>query len=208
MFCTLRVPPRFERSGPRMLPLPLIMWQEPQLRLAPRRALHRAATSPCAGASMAVPRRPRMYAVTRQICSSVNCPPVRRHLRAGNAVLDRIEDLLVGASKVAAILRGDRRTELSASAVLPVARRARLVVELLAFGDGLAVADRGMCGRCGCRRTAASLARSSGDTTKSREQRAKSKMPFARLHSALLCVRLGGRFVSAILSSPQAAQTR
>ena len=137
MFCTLRVPARFDRSGPRMPPLPFDHVAAAAVGALPQKIASPAATSPCAGVSIAVPRSPRMYAVTLPDLIVGELPAERRHLRARDPVLDRVEDFLIRAAQIAAILRGNRRAELAARAVLPVARRARLVVQLLAFGDGL-----------------------------------------------------------------------
>ena len=98
----------------------------------------------------------------------------RRHLRARDAVLHGIEDLIVRAPQVPAVLRSHRRAELSAFAVLAVAGGARLVVELLSFGDRFAIANGriGLGARRG--RTAAALC-GSEMLAKSREQMAKSR---------------------------------
>ena len=79
-----------------------------------------------------------------------------------DAVLDRVENFLIGATQVAAVLCGDRRAELAARAVLAMTRRARLVVELLAFGDRLRLPMAG-CGLRRRTRTAAALG-GNGDT--------------------------------------------
>ena len=65
----LRVPARFVRSGPTSPPLLFTTWQLPHSPL-PQKTCSPSATSPGAGASMAVPRSPRMYAATFQMSSS------------------------------------------------------------------------------------------------------------------------------------------
>src|SRR6185436_13436946 len=65
----LRVPARFVRSGPTSPPLPFTTWQSPHVPL-PQKICSPTAASPAAGASMAVPRSPRMYAATFQMASS------------------------------------------------------------------------------------------------------------------------------------------
>ena len=129
---------------------------------------------------------------------------VRRHLRAGDPVLDRVEDFLIRAAKIAAILRGNRRSELTARPVLPMARRARLVVQLLAFRDGGRIPNRRIHGR---RRTAAALG-GEGDTCE--EQRAESQRAENTICSSALCSVCTPLtlFLMAVLIAPPAARRR
>src|SRR5205823_8854998 len=74
----------------------------------------------------------------------------RRYLRAGNAVFDRVEDLRVGALRIATRRHAQGRSHLAGRAVGPMAGGARLVVDGAAFVNRLQVAGeriRGARGR-------------------------------------------------------------